>query len=168
MDRRIYGAALGIFNNRNSCRMTQKENNLMRVIMLAVGKCKDLKLFRNNTGQAWQGSKKIFEERNGRRVLILYDPRPIDAGLCNGSSDLIGWKTVTVTQDMVGKKVALFTAVEVKSEIKSVASAAQINFLTVIREMGGVAGLARSTDEARRLLGVNVKEEEQNENPFIL
>lgn len=136
-----------------------KETALMRLIMLAVGKAPHVKLFRNNTGQAWQGSKKVWETVNGQRVLKLYDPRPIDVGLCDGSSDLIGWSEIVVTEDMVGKKIAVFTAVEVKTEIKSVASAAQINFLTVIRNMGGVAGLARSTDEARRLLGVDVKEE---------
>ena len=143
-------------NRYNYLRM--KESNLMRLIMIAAGKLRNVRLFRNNTGQAWQGSKKIFEERNGRRILILYDPRPIDAGLCEGSSDLIGWTTVTVTPEMVGQKVAIFTALEVKNEIKSVASAKQINFLTVIRENGGLAGLARSTDEATRLLASKGKE----------
>lgn len=131
-----------------------KELNLMKLIQLELGKLQNVRLFRNNTGQAWQGTQKQFINEGGRRKLILYDPRPIDAGLCEGSSDLIGWTTIEVTQEMVGKKIAVFTALEVKNEIKSVASAKQINFLTVIRSMGGFAGLARSTDEAQRLLGV--------------
>jgi len=130
-----------------------KENNLMKLIQLELGKLPNVRLFRNNTGQAWQGTNKHFTNDGGRRKLILHDPRPIDAGLCEGSSDLIGWTTVTVTLDMVGKKIAVFTALEVKNEIKSTASAKQINFLTVIREFGGFAGLARSIDEAQRLLG---------------
>lgn len=131
-----------------------KEANLMKLIQLELGKLQNVRLFRNNTGQAWQGTQKQFINDGGRRKLILYDPRPVDAGLCEGSSDLIGWTTIEVTADMVGKKLAVFTALEVKNEIKSVASAKQINFLTVIKSMGGFGGLARSIDEAQRLLGV--------------
>lgn len=136
--------------------MNQSETNLTRRIMLAIGKVKNIRLFRNNTGQAWQGTSKKFVTEKGRRYLILYDPRPVDAGLCEGSSDLIGWKTVTITPEMIGTEVAVFTAIEVKKEIKSVVSESQLNFLTVIRKMGGVAGLARSADEAERLLGVKL------------
>lgn len=128
-----------------------KESNLMRLIMLAVGKA-GVRVFRNNTGQAWQGSERVFYEENGRRVLKMYDPRPIDAGLVEGSSDLIGWTTVTVTPEMVGQKLAIFTAIEVKKNIKSVVSAKQLNFLTVIKNAGGIAGLARDPEEAARLV----------------
>jgi hypothetical protein len=85
-------------------------------------------------------------------VLKMYDPRPIDAGLVEGSSDLIGWTTVTVTPEMVGQKLAIFTAIEVKKNIKSVVSAKQLNFLTVIKNAGGIAGLARDPEEAARLV----------------
>jgi hypothetical protein len=138
--------------------MTSKETALTRLIMLGVGKIPTIKLFRNNTGQAWQGSDKKFITEGGRRKLILYDPRPIDAGLCDGSSDLIGWTEIEITPEMVGKKVAVFTAVEVKSEIGRV-SATQFNFLTVIRKMGGISGIARTPDEAKRLLSAGLKKE---------
>lgn len=136
-----------------------KETNLLRLILLSLGKYGNVRLFRNNTGQAWQGDRKKFTVENGQRVLKMWNPRPIDAGLCEGSSDLIGWTTVTVTPEMVGKEIAVFTAIEVKKEIESTASAKQINFLTVIRKMGGFAGLARSSDEASRLLGLGKKEQ---------
>ena len=38
----------------------------------------------------------------------------IQYGLSIGSSDLIGWRSVEVTPEMVGKRVAIFAAVEVK------------------------------------------------------
>jgi hypothetical protein len=34
-------------------------------------------------------------------------------GLCLGSSDLIGWTIREITPDMVEKKVAVFTAIQV-------------------------------------------------------
>jgi hypothetical protein len=36
-------------------------------------------------------------------------------GLIPGSADLIGWKTVTITPEMVGTKLAVFMSVETKS-----------------------------------------------------
>jgi len=66
------------------------ETNLMRQIMLAVSKLKNVRIFRNNTG---------FDATNKVRY-----------GLVVGSSDLIGWQTVTITPDMVGKQVAVFVA----------------------------------------------------------
>lgn len=131
-----------------------KEANLMRLIMLGLSKAGNVRVFRNNTGQAWQGTKKTFSSEGGCRVLKIYDPRPIDAGLCEGSSDLIGWTTIEVTPEMVGQKIAVFTAIEVKKDSEAVVSEKQLNFLTVIRKMGGFSGLARSTDEAVNLLRV--------------
>jgi hypothetical protein len=42
------------------------------------------------------------------------DGRVIKFGLCPGSADLIGFKSVEITPDMVGKRVAIFYAVEQK------------------------------------------------------
>lgn len=36
--------------------------------------------------------------------------------LWKGSSDMIGWKSVTITPDMVGKKVAIFQSIEIKTK----------------------------------------------------
>lgn len=123
------------------------ESNLMRVIMLAVGKVPTIKLFRNNTGTGWTGKMTWLNNKK----LLIEDPRPIHAGLCDGSSDLIGWKIVTVTEDMVGKQVALFAAVEVKANVGR-ASKEQINFMFQVRNAGGISGVVRDPDEARKLL----------------
>lgn len=128
-----------------------KETNVTKLIMIAAGK-NNTRLFRNNTGQAWQGTRKKFVTEGGVRKLIITDPRPLDAGLCEGSSDLIGWTEVEITPEMVGQKVAVFTAIEVKKSTTSEVSEKQLNFLTVIRKMGGIAGLATSPAEALRLL----------------
>ena len=98
----------------------------MKAILLECAK-HDFTLFRNNVGTG-----------------LTPNGHTIRYGVCNpGGSDLIGWKTVTVTPDMVGKQVALFAAVEVKTETGR-ASEAQLRFLEAVRNSGGVAILARS------------------------
>lgn len=68
-----------------------------------------------------------------------------------GGSDLIGYRRVTVTPEMVGKEIPVFAAIEVKTA-KGRATKDQLQFLEHIRNAGGVAGIARSVDEARLIL----------------
>lgn len=86
-----------------------------------------LTLFCNNVG--------MYKDQRGN--VIRY-------GLCNGSSDLIGWTPVTVTPDMVGKKIAVFTAVEVKlnKNGKYKATDLQKAFISAVKSAGGFAGVA--------------------------
>ena len=58
----------------------------------------DTRLFRNNTG--------TLRDQYGR---------PVSFGLARGSSDLIGYRTITITPDMVGQQVAVFTSIDVKA-----------------------------------------------------
>lgn len=123
-----------------------KEANIMRIIELALGKLPHVKIFRNNVGMGWIGKSKNV---NGH--VIIENARPLHAGLCEGSSDLIGWTTVEITPDMVGKKLAVFTALEVKTEGGNV-SPKQRNFLEVVRASGGIAGIAHSPEGARQII----------------
>ena len=59
---------------------------------------------------------------------------------------MIGWTMVTVTPDMIGQKLAVFTACEVKSE-RGKPTAAQINFIDAVTRAGGFAGVARSVSD---------------------
>lgn len=68
-----------------------------------------------------------------------------------GGSDLIGYRRVTVTEEMVGQDVAVFAAVEVKTARGRVRPEQQ-QFIDHIRNAGGIAGIARSVDEARGIL----------------
>lgn len=68
------------------------------------------RLFRMNTGLAWVGSRTV---NNPDGSLTIFDPRPFKAGV-KGMSDATGWITVIVTPDMVGQKVAVYAAMEVK------------------------------------------------------
>lgn len=91
----------------------------------------------------WQGKTK----RTPAGDIFIEDPRPLHSGLCKGSSDLIGWTPKEITPEMVGKKVAVFTAIEVKSR-RGRPSEDQLNFMQRVKEDGGIAGVATNSDEA--------------------
>jgi hypothetical protein len=111
--------------------MAEREANLMRRLMVAVGK--RATVFRNHVG--------AITDANG------YTHR---FGLCVGSSDLIGWTTRTITPDMVGQRVAVFTAIEVKT-LTGRTTPAQEHFLETVHRAGGIAIVARSEDDLARL-----------------
>lgn len=83
------------------------------------------RLFRNNVGLA------KFLDRFGK-------PRKVRYGLCPGSSDLIGWTPVTITPDMIGRTVAVFTAIEVKRDQFEDPKPGQVRFLEAVRRAGGI------------------------------
>jgi len=103
--------------------------------------------FRNNVGTGWQGAKVV--QQGG--AVTLMQARPLHAGLCVGSSDLIGWTSVQITPEMVGRKVAVFSAIEAKAA-KGRATDEQLRFISAVKAAGGFAGIARSEDEAEALL----------------
>ena len=85
------------------------ETGMVKDIMVKASTEGD-RLFRNNVGSAWTG--KTQKLNDGR--LLITNPRPVKFGLCNGSSDLIGWTNTKMTEEMVGKTFPIFTACEVK------------------------------------------------------
>ena len=108
------------------------ETDLQQRIRLALGQRPDLRLFRNNTGT-------LPDPRTGR---------PVQFGLARGSADLIGYRTVTITPDMVGQQVAVFTSLEVKTPTGRIRPE-QTNWLHTIKRAGGIAAIVRSVDDAR-------------------
>jgi len=94
----------------------------------------DTRLFRNNTG--------TLRDQHGR---------PVQFGLCKGSADLIGWKRVTVTPEMVGQQVAVFLSIEVKTPTGKLRPE-QKQWLDAVQAAGGIAGVARSVSDAEALL----------------
>jgi hypothetical protein len=67
-------------------------------------------------------------------------------------ADLIGWTTRTITPDMVGQQVAVFTSIEVKSASGRLRPE-QRQWLEAVQAAGGIAGVARSVEDAARLTG---------------
>ena len=105
------------------------ESELQRRIMVAMSNA-GARVFRNQVGQ-----------------YPLQDGRVLRSGLCVGSSDLIGWHSVEITPDMIGRRVAVFTAVEVKGQHGRLSGPQQI-FLNAVRSAGGIAVEARDVDSA--------------------
>ena len=114
--------------------------------MLALGKKTNVRIFRNNIGKCWIGKSKMFSQPTMVNVkagdVLIQSARYFDAGLCVGSSDLIGLKSIEITPVMVGTKVAVFTAVEVKTPTGKV-SDDQINFINMVNKMGGYGIICR-------------------------
>jgi hypothetical protein len=73
-------------------------------------------------------------------------------GLCKGSSDLIGLRVLEITPELVGQRLAQFVALEVKTA-QGVLSQEQRAFLRLVKDLGGVAAVCRSVEEAEQLLG---------------
>lgn len=115
--------------------MQLSEASIQQHIRLALAQA-GAAIFRNNIGA-------YMDPKTGR---------PIKYGVCNpGGSDLIGWTPVVITPDMVGKTVAVFTAVEVKTE-NGRPTEAQLNFIAQVLKAGGYAGIARSPADAVAIL----------------
>ena len=68
--------------------------------------------------------------------------RRVSFGLTPGSGDLIGWRTRIITQDDVGRRIAQFLSVEVKSA-KGALRPNQSAWMDAVRRFGGLAVLAR-------------------------
>lgn len=104
-------------------------------------------LFRANVGQAWVGDA----QRLPGGDVLLRKARPFNTGLPPGFSDLFGLVPVTITADMVGRRMAVFTALEVKTA-KGRPTDQQKAFIQAVNDNGGRAGVVRSPEDAVRIV----------------
>lgn len=121
------------------------EHRTQNEIRLAIGG--GAAMFRNNVGTAWTGEATRLKDGS----VLIRNPRILHAGLAKGSSDLIGWRSITVTPDMVGQPVAVFASVEVKTKTGR-ATKEQIHWINTVNAAGGFAGIARSPEDAKNIL----------------
>lgn len=121
-----------------------QENQLKNRVLLSLDST--MRLFRNNVGKGWVGKL----TKNTREAITLVAYRPLNSGLCVGSSDLIGWTTVEITPEMVGRKVAVFTALELKTK-KLQATKEQLNFIEQVKLSGGIAGIVRKIEDVQEI-----------------
>jgi hypothetical protein len=128
------------------------EHTTQQRILLACGSG-NTRLWRNNVGTGWAGQATKVTPGNLRAVsqalrpgdVVIRQGRPLHAGLCVGSSDLIGYRVVD--------GVAQFVALEVKSTTGK-PTAQQTQFLDHITSVGGCAGIVRSVEDARTVLNI--------------
>ncbi len=114
--------------------MGESEQQIQQRIRLACGRG-DVRLWRNNTG-------------------ALLDPqgRLVRFGLCRGSSDLIGLRSLLITPELVGERLAQFVALEIKTPDGTLRPE-QEAFLAAARRLGALAAVCRSVEDARAVLG---------------
>ncbi len=112
------------------------EHEIQQRIRLACGR-RAVRLWRNNTG--------ALVDQQGHFVRF---------GLCKGSSDLIGLRSLEITPELVGQRLAQFVALEIKTGSGTV-SPEQRAFLRLVQELGGVAAVCRSIEQAQAVLNLD-------------
>lgn len=104
------------------------ERKLLRALLRA-GNRGGMRLFRNQVG-----------------FYRLADGRKLRSGLCKGSADLVGWREIVITPEMVGRTIAQFVSVEAKDE-DGAATPAQKRWAAAVARAGGDARVVRSEEE---------------------
>jgi hypothetical protein len=126
------------------------EHEIQQRVLLAHGSG-PVRLWRNNVGTGWAGAATRITAGNLQAIahtlrpgdVVVRNARPLHAGLCVGSSDLIGYRQVD--------GLAQFVALEVKSE-RGRPTPEQTRFLDHITSAGGCAAVVRSVDDAHAVL----------------
>ena len=122
-----------------------KEINVQNNVRMEASKELDMRLFNNPRGLAYK--------KNGEPVKYGLGP--------NGASDTIGLTIVEITPEMVGRKFAVFTAIEFKRDRKEVnkwhkgsgkRETQQRGFVDAVTAQGGIAGVACETVDLRKIL----------------
>lgn len=95
-----------------------------------------------------KGIRRLWRNNVG---MYKRDEYVIKYGVANpGGSDLIGGTQVTVTPDMVGALLLIFTAVETKVKGKR-PTPQQQDFMDNINRMGGFAGVAYEEQDVEKI-----------------
>jgi len=123
----------------------KSESEIQQEIQLEAPRMR-VNLMRNNSGAA--------KDITGR--LIRYGLGQVSKNQAYKSSDLIGWTEVVVTPEMVGRTLAVFTAIEVKKEdwkpnYRDTRELHQRNFIEWVKSRGGIAAMINSVDEFKKL-----------------
>ena len=120
--------------------MSKSEHRIQNEIRLALSE--HGVVLRLNSGKFWQG-RRVWS--NEFQQYVLTDLRPVQ-GCPPGTSDLL----------FIGKNNASF--IECKDE-KGNPCPEQDRFLEIMRSYGHRAGIARSPEEALRIIGVDIDDE---------
>lgn len=123
------------------------EKDIEKKIIIAVQSV-GATVFKNNVGTA----KKV-DPRTGKEYFVRF-------GLCEGSSDLIGITPITITADMVGKTMGVFTAIEVKKDVKKKYDKhrmeTQQRFIDFVNKKGGIAFKSDDPEDACKKLNLAI------------
>lgn len=132
------------------------ERNRLSLILLHYTKL-GYRLFRNEVKRGWTGKMERWPMPVSVRVnpqdVVIRNAHPVYAGLADGSSDLIGWREVVITPEMVGRKIAQFVGIEEKSTNDAVRPN-QENWKNQINKAGGYAIVIREQEEYPHVVNI--------------
>lgn len=114
------------------------KKNVRLTLSQRFGTC----IFNNPVGRFFAGK---FVEKKGN-LLTIAGGRFVQCGLFPGMPDLIGWRRIVITPDMVGKFVAVFVGVETKTSTnKNQANQALVQ--ERLKKDGALCGVARCAED---------------------
>lgn len=133
-----------------------RESNVWKRMLLAAGQiqCAAVRIFRNNTAMGWSGKSVRITPDNRHMIalnpgdVVVRSAQPLHAGLMKGSGDGIGWSTITITPDMVGRQMAVFTSAETKSSTGRVRPEQQ-TWHDNVKQAGGISAIVRDPNDLR-------------------
>ena len=101
----------------------------------------------NDAGREWARTRNGELYRNRRGMVHLASGKMMPIGLGpNGAGDLIGPMTVTITPEMVGRTVAIYSEFESKTPIGRIAPH-QLERIQYVTDLGGIAGVCRNAQD---------------------
>ena len=109
--------------------MAQEHQDIINNLL--INQPPNVRLFQSRAGMGWTG-KSVLKGA----IRIIKNAVPFK-GMPDGFPDCCGWTSVTVTPEMVGKTIAIFTAVEVKTGTQTLKKE-QRAFRDIILRMGGI------------------------------
>lgn len=115
--------------------MGAKERKVINQILISTDP-ENERLFRINAGMGWAGQI----VRHTGQILILKNPAAFH-GAPQGTPDICGFRSVEITPEMVGCRVAVFVGIEVKANEKNPDAKlrrSQKAARMVIERMGGI------------------------------
>lgn len=108
-----------------------KENNANNTYHATLSRWQ--RLWRVNAGQGWAG--RVVKKTGG--FLTLANFRPF-FGMPAGCPDNIGFDSIIITPDMVGRRVAVFVGTEIKATRGDRLKKKQRDFRSMLVKMGGI------------------------------
>lgn len=125
------------------------ENQVKEAVKKYLTTRNDTVLVSNPSGKAWVGEPSYPKPG----TVILRYPRRIDFGcFAPGAPDMIGFQTITITQDMVGQQIAQFVAFEIKREEGGRITLDQANVMEMLRSRGAKASIISNVEQVQEAL----------------
>jgi len=104
------------------------------------------RIFRQQSALAWAG--KVLH-RTAETITLLH-PHAMKLGV-PGLADLGGLTSMEVTESMIGSWVGVYLGIEAKVG-RARPTTEQADFIAMVRRLGGRAGVARSAEDAGRII----------------